>query len=101
MLTPCIPLKTFEIGLLLYWCRIVGYARSDITAALHIELFDRLLTAQAITARPKSSVASSFLAGTVPAIFLPFLPSLCHKAARLTTDPPVVMAAHRHIGSIA
>ncbi len=50
------------MGLLLYLCRIVGYTRSDITAALHIELFDRFLIAQAITERRTSAMVDKSLA---------------------------------------
>jgi hypothetical protein len=46
----------------LYWRRIVGYPQSDITAALHIELFGRFLIAQAITERLKSAMVDKSVA---------------------------------------
>jgi hypothetical protein len=42
--------------------RIVGYPHSDITAALHIELFGRFLIAQAITERLKSAMVDKSFA---------------------------------------
>jgi hypothetical protein len=42
--------------------RIVGDARSDITAASHIEFFDRFLIAQATTESLKSAMVAKSLA---------------------------------------